>query len=93
MLCIVFFNGSGVPRNGRIEIFGFQEFISFCLAIGGRHGFSFTTHCLLFFQRVRVDDDEIVGWVVEVFGVQVLRGNSRAPDSFNTTCNIGHAHE
>jgi len=65
MLCIVFFNGSGVPRNGRIEIFGFQEFISFCLAIGGRHGFSFTTHCLLFFERVRVDD-EFVGWVAEL---------------------------
>ena len=66
MLCIVFFNGSGVPRNGRVEIFGFQEFISFCLAIGGRHGFSFTTHCLLFFEGVRVDDDELLGWLVKV---------------------------
>jgi hypothetical protein len=77
MLCIVFFNGSGVPRNGRVEIFGFQEFISFCLAIGGRHGFSFTTHCLLFFFWVRVDDE-----IVWVLGgeVKVLRNEELAPN-------------
>jgi hypothetical protein len=48
----------------------------------------------LFFEWVRVDDDEIVGWVVEVFGVQVLRGNREPPiPGFQYNVQIGHAHE